>query len=57
MRLRSAVAQFTSDGNSFHLPKAGNFRPFPSHLPKAGSSMGRVTVSREAAYFYNGLEY
>ena len=57
MRLRSAVAQFTSDGNSFHLPKAGNFRPFPYHLPKAGSSMDRVTVSREAAYFYNILEY
>ena len=41
----------------FHLPKAGNFRPFPSHLPKVGSSMDRVTVSKEAAYFYNGLEY
>ena len=57
MRLGSTVAQFTSDGSSFHLPKAGNFRPFPSHLPKAGSSMGRVMVNREAAYFYNGLEY
>ena len=57
MRLRSAVAQFTSDGSSFHLPKAGNLRPFPSHLPKVGSSMDRVTVSREVAYFHNELEY
>ncbi|MBO8448808.1 MAG: hypothetical protein IAC29_06010 [Bacteroidetes bacterium] len=39
IRLRSTIAQFTSDGSSFHLPKVGNFRPFPHHLPKVGSSM------------------
>ena len=36
MRLRSAVAQFTSDGSSFHLPKVSIFPAFPHHLPKVG---------------------